>query len=64
MGARGLLDIDSGGIPADARVRIDELFGKVTKGQYEPYELKRELDRWNLFAEYEDRFFAIFKKSR
>jgi len=64
MGARGLLDIDSGGIPADARVRIDELFRKVTRGEYEPYELKRELDRWNLFAEYEDRFFAIFKKKR
>jgi len=64
MGARGLLDIDSGGIPVDARVRIDELFGKVAKGEYEPYELKRELDRWNLFTEYEDRFLAIFKKRR
>ena len=26
MGARGLLDIDSRGIPVDARVRINELF--------------------------------------
>jgi len=64
MRARGLLDVDSSGIPVDARVRIDELFRKVAKGEYEPYELKRELDRWNLFAEYEDRFFAIFKKRR
>jgi len=62
MGARGLLDIDSSGVPVDARLRIEELFRKVMKGEYDPYELKSELDRWNLFAEYEDRFFAVFKK--
>jgi len=62
MGARGLLDIDPSGIPVDARVRIDELFRKVAKGECEPYELKGELDRWNLFEEYEDRFFALFKE--
>ena len=64
MRSRGLLDIDSSGIPVDARVRIDELFRKVLKGEYEPSELKAELDRWNLFEEYEDRFFTIFKKGR
>jgi len=64
MGARGLLDIDSSGIPTDARVRIDELFIKVTRGECEPHELKSELDHWNVFAEYEDRFFSIFKKRR
>lgn len=62
MGARGLLDVDSSGVPVDARLRIEELFRRVVKGEYDPYELKSELDRWNLFAEYEDRFFAIFKK--
>lgn len=64
MRSRGLLDIDSSGIPVDARVRIDELFRKVLKGEYEPSELKKELDRWGLFEEYEDRFFNIFKKRR
>jgi len=64
MGSRGLLDIDAGGIPVDARVRIDELFRKVSSGESEPYELQAELDRWNLFEEYEDRFFNIFKKGR
>ncbi len=64
MGSRGLLDIDAGGIPIDARVRIDELFRKVSTGESEPSELKAELDRWNLFEEYEDRFFNIFKKGR
>ncbi len=61
---RGLLDVDSGGIPVDARVRIEELFKMVTKGELEPSELKKELDRWGLFEEYEDRFFSIFGKGR
>ena len=64
MGARGLLDIDSSGIPVDARLRIDELFRMVSRGEVDPSELKEELDRWNLFDEYEDRFFAIFRKGR
>ena len=64
LGSRGLLNIDAAGIPVDTRVRIDELFEKVVKGESEPGELKDELDRWGLFEEYEDRFFNIFKKGR
>ena len=64
MGSRGLLDIDASGIPADARVRIEELFAQVSRGELEPSELKEELDHWGLFDEYEDRFFNIFKKGR
>ena len=64
LSSRGLLDIDASGVPADARLRIDELFRKVAGGESEPHELKTELDRWNLFEEYEDRFFNIFKKGR
>ncbi len=64
METRGLLDVDSSGIPADARVRIEELFSMVSKGELEPSELKKELDRWGVFEEYEDRFFTIFKKGR
>ena len=62
MGARGLLDIDDRGVPADARIRIEELFRRVTHGEADPRELKKELDRWGLFDEYEDRFLNIFKK--
>jgi len=62
LGTRGLLNVDSSGVPADARVRIEELFRKVTTGQIEPRELKEELDRWDLFPQYEDRFFALFGK--
>jgi hypothetical protein len=64
METRGLLDIDSRGIPVDARVRIEELFKTVARGELDPSELKKELDRWGLFEEYEDRFFNIFKKGR
>ncbi|MFC1938321.1 hypothetical protein ACFLWH_01525 [Chloroflexota bacterium] len=64
MENRGLLDVDSGGIPADARRRIEELFQQVSKGEREPNELKEELNRWGLFEEYEDRFFNFFKKGR
>ncbi len=62
LGTRGLLAVDDSGIPADARLRIDELFIKVSQGEYEPYKLKAELDRWGLFEEYEDRFFTIFRQ--
>lgn len=62
MGARGLLDMDKKGVPADARQRIDELFRQVKAGENDPKELKAELDRWGLFSEYEDRFFSLFGK--
>jgi hypothetical protein len=64
MDRRGLLDVDAGGTPIDARLSIEELFQQVTRGEREPRELKEELDRWDLFEEYEDRFFNIFGKPR
>ena len=64
LGARGLLNIDSSGVPVDARLRIEELFRRVSRGECEPRELKNELDRWNVFEEYEDRFLSMFKKGR
>jgi hypothetical protein len=64
MGARGLLKMDSRGVPADARFRIEELFRKVEAGHGEPHELQEELERWDLFTEYEDRFFNLFRGKR
>jgi len=64
MGSRGLLNVDSSGVPAEARLRIEEMFELVRKGDAAPADLKREMDRWNVFAEYEDRFLALFHKSR
>ena len=62
MRTRGLLNIDSSGVPVDARLRIRELFAKTLRGEIDPNELKAELDHWNLFEEYEDRFLALFKR--
>ena len=64
MEARGLLDTDASGIPTDARLGIEELFRKVSRGDGEPRELKAELDRWGLFDEYEDRFFTLFQRKQ
>ncbi|MFC1995914.1 hypothetical protein ACFLVM_03485 [Chloroflexota bacterium] len=62
MGSRGLLNIDSSGVPNDARIRIEDLFRRISQGEAEPAVLKEELDHWGLFEEYEDRFLSIFKK--
>ncbi|MDD4634985.1 MAG: hypothetical protein PHS35_00005, partial [Dehalococcoidales bacterium] len=63
MQSRGLLDIDSLGVPLEARHRIEEVFSKVNTGELEPRELKDELDRWELFEGYQDRFFALFNRT-
>ncbi|MFC1963186.1 hypothetical protein ACFLVL_00985 [Chloroflexota bacterium] len=62
MGRKGLLDIDQGGVPRDARMAIEQLFDQVMRGDLDPSDLKLELDRWCLFAEYEDRFLRLFKR--
>lgn len=41
--------------------RIGELFDQARQDRSKAYELKRELDRIGVFAEYEDRFLDIFK---
>ena len=62
MGGRGLLNMDSSGIPGDARAHIEELFGQVARGECETAKLRDELERWGLFEEYQDRFLALFRK--
>lgn len=62
LGSRGLLDVDEAGVTRDARYRIELLFQQVGSGEREPSELKKELDRWELFSEYEDRFFNLFRR--
>lgn len=62
LGRRGLLDVDHAGIPREARYRIEALFQEVARGERDPLELKKELDRWGLFPEYEDRFLNLFRK--
>jgi hypothetical protein len=42
--------------------RIDRLFHQARQDRSKAYELKRELDRLNLYEDYEDRFLDLFKK--
>lgn len=59
---RGFLDIDASGVPQGARDYIEELFEQVKDNLSRVPELVVELHRWGLFAEYQDRFFALFRK--
>ena len=59
---KGLTEMDAGGVPMDARLRIEELFTRTVRGEINPTELKAELEHWRLFEEYQDRFFAMFQK--
>jgi hypothetical protein len=63
MAQRGLLDQERG-VPRAARERIDYMFTAVRRGDMEASELKTELDRWNVFDEYEDRFLDLFRRRR
>ena len=52
------------GIPQDARIRIEEMFHNVKKGDLDPTILHDELENWDVFDEYQDNFFSIFKGRR
>jgi hypothetical protein len=58
---RGLLDIDSSGVPKDARIHIEELFDQVRRDLSRAPKLVAELNRWGVFPEYQDRFFTLFR---
>jgi proteasome assembly chaperone (PAC2) family protein len=52
---------EEGANPEDQR-RIERLFAQANQDRSKAYELKRELDRLDLYKEYEDRFLDLFKK--
>mgnify|MGYP001076259410 CR=1 FL=1 len=58
---QGLLDIDSSGVPRDARNHIEELFDQARRDLSRAPRLVAELNHWGVFAEYQDRFFALFR---
>jgi hypothetical protein len=62
MEKRGLLRLDSAGVPQDARNRIEELFKGAKRDPSLANELISELRKWGLFNEYQDRFLSLFKK--
>ncbi len=53
---------DSPGLPESAKSRIEELFVLAKKDLSKTVELKRELDKWNVYDQYEDSFLDLFKK--
>jgi len=59
---RGFLDIDAGGVPQGARDYIEELFEQASRNLSRAPQLVVELNRWGLFPEYQDRFFALFRR--
>ncbi len=61
--SRGLLDVDSGGVPMEARLRIEELFEKLIRGDISPMALQNELKYWGLFEAYQDRFFKTLNSA-
>lgn len=47
-------------LPQSAREKIEKLFQEAHKDVAKASALKEELDRWNVYKEYEDRFLDIF----
>lgn len=47
-------------LPAHIRAKIELLFGLASHDKGVAQELKRELDRWEVFPDYEDRFLDLF----
>lgn len=56
----GLLE-SKGGVPEDARRRIEWMLDQARRGELDPSVVHRELERWGVFDEYEDRFLALFR---
>lgn len=48
------------GLSDEQREKIETLFAAATADRSKAYELKRELDRLNVFDDYEDRFLDLF----
>lgn len=51
-------------LPVSVKENIERLFKEAKSNISKAGELKAELDRWNAYKEYEDRFLDLFKKSK
>ena len=60
--SRHLIDLDGRGVPRAARIEIERMFEETQEGRMDPDDLKRELDNWDLFEEYEPRFYDLFRR--
>ena len=59
--SHGLLDVKFG-VPAEARLNIEDMFRRLKEGNIEPRDLQQELERWGLFEAYQDRFLAALRR--
>lgn len=53
---------DNGRLSPEEMERIEQLFREAEEDRSKAYELKRELDRLDVFRDYEDRFLDLFKE--
>ncbi len=51
-------------LPLSIKEKIEQLFSDAQKDISKASELKVELDKWNVYKEYEDRFLDLFKKRK
>ena len=51
-------------LPVSVKEKIEKLFAEAKVDMAKAHELKVELDRWNAYKEYEDRFLDLFKKAK
>jgi len=51
-------------LPASVKEKIEKLFEESKSNIAKANELKVELDKWNIYKEYEDRFLDLFRKNQ
>jgi len=51
-------------LPVSVKEKIENLFTEAKTNISKANELKAELDKWNVYKEYEDRFLDLFKKKK
>jgi len=51
-------------LPLSVQQKIEELFSRAKTDISRAHELKTELDKWNVYKDYEDRFLDLFKKNK
>ena len=51
-------------LPVSVKERIERLFLEAQADSRKANELKSQLDKWNVYKDYEDRFLDLFKKKK
>jgi len=51
-------------LPPSVKEKIEKLFERAKNDLSQANELKQELDNWNIYKEYEDRFLDLFKRPK